>query len=449
MVVRQRWEMRVGSERCLVTGATGYIGGRLVPRLLDSGFEVRALARNPDKLATVPWRKRIEVVRGDLGDPASLEAAFANVDVVYYLVHSMGFEKDFATEERRAALNVVSAARRAGVRRIVYLSGLHPEGTELSTHLSSRTAVGEILIASGIETIVLQAGVVVGSGSASFEMIRHLTDRLPVMTTPKWVHNKIQPIAIRDVLHYLVAAATCPVPKSRTWDIGGPDVLEYGQMMQIYAEVAGLRPRRILVLPVLTPRIAALWVGFVTPIPSGLARPLVESLHCDAVINNHDIDTIIPPPEGGLTPYKRSVSLALARIAKGEVETTWNTGTAAQLPSDPEWAGEVVYTDTRSRHIAASPERLWRAVESSVPDHWQIEERDDGRVLKLRADRRGPGDRWLEMRITPEGNGSRYEQQAIFYPRGLLGRVYWYAGRPLQAVALDRRVRRVTSAVRG
>ena len=439
----------MGAERCLVTGATGYIGGRLVPRLLDSGFEVRALARNPDKLATVPWRKRIEVVRGDLGDPASLEAAFANVDVVYYLVHSMGFEKDFATEERRAALNVVSAARRAGVRRIVYLSGLHPEGTELSTHLSSRTAVGEILIASGIETIVLQAGVVVGSGSASFEMIRHLTDRLPVMTTPKWVHNKIQPIAIRDVLHYLVAAATCPVPKSRTWDIGGPDVLEYGQMMQIYAEVAGLRPRRILVLPVLTPRIAALWVGFVTPIPSGLARPLVESLHCDAVINNHDIDTIIPPPEGGLTPYKRSVSLALARIAKGEVETTWNTGTAAQLPSDPEWAGEVVYTDTRSRHIAASPERLWKAVESSVPDHWQIEERDDGRVLKLRADRRGPGDRWLEMRITPEGNGSRYEQQAIFYPRGLLGRVYWYAGRPLQAVALDRRVRRVTSAVRG
>jgi hypothetical protein len=143
------------------------------------------------------------------------------------------------------------------------------------------------------------------------------------------------------------------------------------------------------------------------------------------------------------------VSLALARIAKGEVETTWNTGTAAQLPSDPEWAGEVVYTDTRSRHIAASPERLWKAVESSVPDHWQIEERDDGRVLKLRADRRGPGDRWLEMRITPEGNGSRYEQQAIFYPRGLLGRVYWYAGRPLQAVALDRRVRRVTSAVRG
>lgn len=433
--------------RCLVTGATGYIGGRLVPRLLESGFAVRALARNPDKLANVPWRSRIEVARGDLSDASSLEAAFDDIDVVYYLVHSMGFEKDFAAEERRAAQNVVAAARRAGVSRIVYLSGLHPEGAELSTHLTSRTTVGEILIASGIQTIVLQAGVVVGSGSASFEMIRHLTDRLPVMTTPKWVHNKIQPIAIRDVLHYLVAAATCPVPKSRTWDIGGPDVLEYGEMMQIYAEVAGLHPRRILVLPVLTPRIAALWVGLVTPIPSGLARPLVESLHCDAVMDNHDIDTVIAPPEGGLTPYKRSVSLALARIARGDVETTWNTGTAAQLPSDPEWAGEVVYTDTRVRHTTASPERLWKAVESSLPGHWHIEEREPDRI-KLRADRRGPGDRWLEMRVSPEGNGSRYEQQAIFYPRGLLGRVYWFAGRPVQAMVLDRRVRRVTSAVR-
>ena len=431
--------------RCLVTGATGYIGGRLVPRLLDNGFEVRALARTPEKLAGVPWRDSIEVARGDLSDAASLEAAFDGIDVVYYLVHSMGFEKDFAAEEARAAQNVVAAARKAGVRRIVYLSGLHPEGAELSTHLGSRTTVGEILIASGIETVVLQAGVVVGSGSASFEMVRHLTDRLPVMTTPKWVHNKIQPIAIRDVLHYLVAAATCPVPESRTWDIGGPDVLEYGDMMQIYAEVAGLRPRRILVLPVLTPRIAALWVGLVTPIPSGLARPLVESLHCDAVMSNHDIDTIIAPPEGGLTPYRRSVSLALERISRGEVETTWNTGTAAQLPSDPDWAGEVVYTDIRSRHTSASPERLWKAVESSVPKHWRIEEREPGQVLKLRAERRGPGERWLEMTVTPEGNGSRYEQRAIFYPRGLVGRLYWFAGRPLQALALDRRVRRVTS----
>ncbi len=432
--------------RCLVTGATGYIGGRLVPALLDHGFAVRALARTPEKLAGVPWRDRVEVTRGDLGDEASLDAAVADADVVYYLVHSMGLAKDFAAEERRAAQNLVSAARRAGVRRIVYLSGLHPEDAALSTHLGSRATVGEILIASGIETVVLQAGVVVGSGSASFEMIRHLTDRLPVMTTPKWVHNKIQPIAISDALSYLVAAATCPVPESRAWDIGGPDVLEYGDMMQIYADVAGLRPRRILVLPVLTPRIAALWVGLVTPIPSGLARPLVESLHCDAVMDNHDIDTIIPPRNGGLTPYRDSVSLALARVSRGEVESSWNTSTFAQLPSDPEWAGEAVYTDVRSCHTSANPEQLWKAVESSVPRHWHVEDRDPGRVLKLRADRHAPGERWLEMKVTAEGAGSRYEQRATFYPRGLPGRAYWIAGWPLRALALSAQVRRVTAA---
>ncbi|BBX05904.1 DUF2867 domain-containing protein [Mycolicibacterium aichiense] len=432
--------------RCLVTGATGYVGGRLVPRLLEDGFAVRALARNPDKLANVPWRDQIEIARGDLTDADSLAEAFTDIDVVYYLVHSMGTSADFAADERRAAQNVVTAARSAGVKRIVYLSGLHPEGAELSTHLASRTTVGEILIASGIETVVLQAGVVVGSGSASFEMIRHLTDRLPVMTTPKWVHNKIQPIAIRDVLHYLAAAATADVPKSRAWDIGGPDVLEYGDMMQIYAEVAGLSQRRIIVLPVLTPRIAALWVGFVTPIPSGLARPLVESLHCDAVMNNHDIDTVIDRPAAGLTPYRRAVSLALARIARGEVETTWDTGTAAPLPNDPDWAGAIVYTDTRSLRTTASPERLWEAVEHSVPPRWHVESRDEGALLRLRADDRSPGVRWLEMRVAPDQGGSRYDQQAIFYPRGLLGRLYWLAGRPLHSATLGAQMRKVSEA---
>ncbi|PND56395.1 nucleoside-diphosphate sugar epimerase [Mycobacterium sp. ENV421] len=432
--------------RCLVTGATGYVGGRLVPRLLEDGFAVRALARNPDKLANVPWRDQIEIARGDLTDADSLTEAFTDVDVVYYLVHSMGTSADFAADERRAAQNVVTAARSAGVKRIVYLSGLHPEGAELSTHLASRTTVGEILIASGIETVVLQAGVVVGSGSASFEMIRHLTDRLPVMTTPKWVHNKIQPIAIRDVLHYLAAAATADVPKSRAWDIGGPDVLEYGDMMQIYAEVAGLSRRHMIVLPVLTPRIAALWVGFVTPIPSGLARPLVESLHCDAVMANHDIDTIIDRPAAGLTPYRRAVSLALARIARGEVETTWDTGTAAPLPSDPDWAGAIVYTDARSWRTKVSPERLWEAVEHSVPERWHVEGRDEGAMLRLRADDRSPGVRWLEMRVSPEQGGSRYEQRAIFYPRGLLGRVYWLAGRPLHSATLRAQLRKVSEA---
>lgn len=296
--------------RCLVTGATGYIGGQLAPALLEQGHQVRAMARTPDKLSDAPWRDRAEVVRGDLSDPESLIAAFQGTYVVYYLVHSMGASKDFVAEEKRAAQNVVEAAKAAGVKRVVYLSGLHPEG-ELSPHLASRAAVGDILIGSGIETLVLQAGIVVGSGSASFEMIRHLTDRLPVMTTPKWVHNKIQPVAIDDILHYLVEAATAPVPQSRTWDVGGPDVLEYGEAMQVYADVAGLRRRLIVAIPFLTPAIASWWVGLVTPIPLGLARPLVASLECDAMALEHDIDTVIPPPPTGLTSYRDSVVLAL------------------------------------------------------------------------------------------------------------------------------------------
>ena len=316
--------MSVGEVRCMVTGATGYIGGRLAPRLLEGGLAIRAMARNPNKLESAGWRDRAEVVRGDLGDPDSLTTAFDGIDVVYYLVHSMGTSSDFVAEEARSARNVVAAARRSGVKRLVYLSGLHPPGAELSPHLRSRTAVGDILLESGIESVVLQAGIVIGSGSASFEMIRHLTNRLPAMTTPKWVHNKIQPIAIDDVLHYLIEAATARVPASRTWDIGGPDVLEYGEAMQVYAEAAGLRRRLIVVLPWLTPTIASWWVGLVTPIPGALARPLVESLECDAVMANHDIDAVIAPPAGGLTGYSDAVAQALRN---------------GPLPSDPEWAG--------------------------------------------------------------------------------------------------------------
>ncbi len=294
----------------LVTGATGYIGGHLIPVLLDRGHPVRALARNPDKLADAPWRDRVEVARGDLADADSLASAFDGIDVVYYLVHSMGTASDFESEERRSADNVAAAARMSGVRRIVYLSGLHPEG-DLSPHLRSRAAVGDTLIRSGVETMVLQAGIVIGAGSASFEMIRHLTNRLPIMTTPKWVHNSIQPIAIDDVLHYLAHAADVPLPASRTWDVGGPDVLKYGEAMQVYAEAAGLRRRVIIPLPLLTPSIASWWVGLVTPIPSGLARPLVESLHSSNVAAEHDIDDIITAPAGGLTGYREAVESAL------------------------------------------------------------------------------------------------------------------------------------------
>jgi uncharacterized protein YbjT (DUF2867 family) len=449
--------------RCLVTGATGYIGARLVPRLLDEGHHVRALARNPGKLADVPWRDRVEVARGDLGDAESLTAAFDGIDVVYYLVHSMGGSTDFAAEEDRAARNVVTAARRAGVRRVVYLSGLHPEGRKLSEHLESRAAVGEALIDSGIEALVLQAGVVVGSGSASFELIRHLTDRLPVMTTPKWVHNKIEPIAVRDVLHYLVAAATAQVPESRTWDIGGPDVLEYGDMMRGYAEVAGLGRRYLIVLPFLTPTIASLWIGAVTPIPPGLARPLIESLECDAVTRNSDIDSIIEPPPGGLTGYRHAVELALDRRTRGLTHATWaslGSDPAEPLPSDPGWAGEIIHSEVRTAEIPAEPGEVWQAIAEGIARRrpfkgWVVEHREPGGALQLRSGARAVGQEWLEIGVAPrDGGGSRYTLRAIFVPRGLPGRLYWIGLRPFRIAALralardaSRPVRRRTAGV--
>lgn len=447
----------VEQVHCLVTGATGYIGARLVPQLLDEGHRVRALARNPDKLSDVPWRDQAEVARGDLGDLDSLIAAFDGIDVVYYLVHSMGTSKDFADEEARAVRNVVTAAKRTGVRRVVYLSGLHPEGRKLSPHLESRKAVGEALIESGVEAVVLQAGVVVGSGSASFEMIRHLTDRLPVMTTPKWVHNRIQPIAVRDALYYLVAAATAPVPSSRTWDIGGPDVLEYGDMMRIYADVAGLGRRYLIVLPFLTPTIASLWVGTVTPIPPGLARPLIESLECDAVMRNHDVDGIIAPPPGGLTGYRRAVELALERAQRGLPDATWSsllTEPAHLLPSDPEWAGEIVYTDVQTATTEAGPQDVRTAVERALRDappggrrRWSLAEQEPDSAIRLRAARHTLGQQWLEITVAPrDGGGSRYTQRSIFLPSGVPGRVYWLLARPRQTAALRALAQRVVGS---
>jgi hypothetical protein len=269
------------------------------------------------------------------------------------------------------------------------------------------------------------------------------------MTTPKWVHNKIQPIAVRDALYYLLAAATAPVPSSRTWDIGGPDVLEYGDMMRVYAEVAGLRRRRLIVLPFLTPTIASLWIGAVTPIPPGLARPLIESLGCDAVMRNADIDTVIAPPPGGLTGYRDAVALALDPTTQGPPSASWaslGSEPAALLPSDPDWAGEVVYTDVRTATTSAAPGDVWNAVESAADNNrrWSVLAREPATVLRLRSTVRLPGKAWLDVLITPQvGGGSKYTQRTIFMPRGIVGRLYWLLFRPLRRAGLSGVVRDV------
>ncbi|WP_217178840.1 SDR family oxidoreductase [Streptomyces sp. AC495_CC817] len=484
------------APRALVLGATGYIGGRLTPRLLNAGYRVRVLARDAGRAASFPWGAECEIVEGSADDAAAVAEAMRDVDVVYYLIHSMSAGTDFEESDERAAHTVADAAASAGVGRIVYLGGLHPEGVRLSPHLRSRVLVGEILLASGVPTLVLQAGVVIGSGSASFEMIRHLTEVLPYMPAPKWVRNRIQPIAVRDVLHYLLGAARVDPDVNRAVDIGGPDVLRYGQMMNGYAVEAGLPQRAIAALPVLTPELASHWVNLVTPVPRSIARPLVASLQNECVVKDHAIDDIIPPPHDGLTPYRRAVALALGRLDADAVETSWldaevSGAPSDPLPSDPDWAGRTVFTDRRSVETTASAEALWHVIVGiggengwySSPllwaargwmdrlvggvglqrgrrsrsaarvgdaiDFWRvetIEHTDAGSLLRLRAEMKVPGDAWLELRAVPDGDRARYEQRAVFFPRGLGGRLYWLAVLPFHGFIFAGMAARITAA---
>ncbi|TGB06953.1 NAD(P)H-binding protein, partial [Streptomyces palmae] len=363
--------------RCLVTGATGYIGGRLVPELLEAGHRVRCLARSPGKLRDHPWADDVEVVRGDVTDAASVAAALRGVDVAYYLVHALGTGRGFEDADRAAARIFGERARAAGVRRIVYLGGLTPAGVppaRLSPHLRSRAEVGRILLASGVPTTVLRAAVIIGSGSASFEMLRYLTERLPVMVTPSWVSTRIQPVAVRDVLRALVGSARMPGEVNRAFDIGGRDVLTYREMMQRYAAVAGLPRRLILPVPVLTPRLSSYWVGLVTPVPASIAKPLTESLRHEVVCQDHDITRYVPDPPGSPLGFDEAVSLALRRVRQADVATRWSSAAVPgapsdPLPTDPDWAGGSLYTDERELAVDASPAALWRVIEAIGGEH--------------------------------------------------------------------------------
>jgi uncharacterized protein YbjT (DUF2867 family) len=478
--------------RILVTGATGYIGGRVVPRLIAEGHAVRVGVRTESRIAAYPWADEVEAVHLDLADESTIAPALEGIEVLYYLVHSMGGGKDFEQKDEAAARATAAAARAAGVRRIVYLGGLHPDG-ELSPHLRSRKIVGDVFIASGVPTAALQAGIVIGSGSASFEMIRQLTEVLPYMPAPKWVRNFVQPIAIRDVLHYLVRAANLPDRVNRTFDIGGPDLLRYGQMMNGYAVEAGLKQRPIASLPVFTPWLASQWVNLVTPIPRSLAVPIIASLQYECVTREHDIDDYIPAPEEGLTGYRKAVRLALAKERAGEVETSWQnasvTGSPSDpLPSDPEWSGHRVYTDVREQRSTAAPDEVWRVIESiggtngwySMPlawslrgwsdklvggvglrrgrvnasrlhpgdavDWWRVESLEPGRMLRLRAEFRAPGRGWLELSVESDGQGgSVYHQRAVFFPKGLGGRLYWYAILPFHGAIFSGMANQITA----
>ncbi|MFH8568571.1 SDR family oxidoreductase [Streptomyces sp. NPDC017993] len=479
---------------CLVTGATGYIGGRLVPELLDAGYRVRCLARSPGKLRDHPWAGRAEVVQGDVTDAASVGAAMRGIDIAYYLVHALGTGAGFERTDRESARIFGQQARAAGVRRVVYLGGLTPAGVderELSPHLRSRAEVGRTLLASGVPTAVLRAAVIIGSGSASFEMLRYLTERLPVMVTPSWVRTRIQPIAVRDVLRYLVGSAELPQEVSRTFDIGGPDVVTYLDMMRRYAAISGLPRRLIVPVPVLTPRLSSHWIGLVTPVPPAIARPLTESLRHEVVCHEHDIARYVPDRPRSPVDLATALSLALQRVREANVTTRWSSASVPgapsdPLPTDPDWAGGSLYTDRRELPVDASPSALWRVIEGiggdngwySFPlawairgrldrlvggvglrrgrrdaahlrtgdslDFWRVEEIEPGRLLRLRAEMRIPGLAWLEMYADRDGSGrTRYRQRAIFHPHGLLGHLYWWSVSPFHAVVFGGMARNI------
>ncbi|MCK9904111.1 NAD(P)-dependent oxidoreductase [Parafrankia colletiae] len=528
--------------RILVTGATGYIGGRLAPRLLGTGHQVRCMTRDPARLAEVSWAHHpdVEVVRADALDPAALRRALDGVDTAYYLIHSIDSGGDFSSVDRAAARAFADAARNAGVGRLVYLGGLSPaSGAGVSEHLASRQEVARVLLDSGVPTVVLRAAVIIGSGSASFEMLRHLTERLPVMVTPRWVRTRIQPIAVRDVLYYLVGCLDLPAGTHRSFDIGGPDILTYAEMMQRFAAVEGLRRRVIIPVPVLSPGLSSHWVGLVTPVPRAIARPLVRSLRTEVVAAEHDIASWVPDPPDGLVPFDTSVAYALARVRDRAVETRWSTavwpgspittpfpevlarlcgdpGTSRPAPpgepvvTDPVWAGSSLYTDERSRAVDAPAGRLWAVIEGiggengwySWPlawsargwldilaggvghhrgrrdphrlrtgeaiDLWRVEELVPGRLLRLRAEMKLPGQAWLELRVDPDGSepggtepggggaeggspesgaGGRrrvvYRQRALFLPHGLPGHLYWKAVSPFHSVVFGGMLRTI------
>jgi len=457
----------------LVTGASGYVGGRLVDVLIERGYRVRCLVRTPAKVLSAPWRESVEIVQGDVGD--DLSEAMAGVDAAFYLVHSIGSSAEWAEHDRAVAENFRRAAEVAGLRRIIYLGGLgdHSAGT-LSEHLASRQEVGAELAKGSVPVAELRAAVVIGSGSASFEMLRYLVEVLPAMVTPRWVDTKCQPVAVRDVLHFLAESLTADVT-GRVLDVGGPEVMTYRQMMAQYAEVAGLRRRIVVPVPFLTPGLSSRWIGLVTPIPPLLARPLIQSLVNDVIVTGDAAADAMPIEQ---LSYRKAVELALGHSISGDVPTSWahaelgGRPPAEPQPTDPAWSGGTVNLDQRKRHVAASPAELFHVVcsiggkrgwyasdwlwgirgmldslvggvgmrrgrlhprELSVGDpldFWRVEALVADSLLRLRAEMRLPGEAWLEWQIEADDTGATITQTARFHPRGLLGRLYWIAVAP-------------------
>ena len=484
-------------QRVLVTGATGYVGGRLVPLLLGKGYRVRVFARSVRKVASRPWgrHENLEIVQGDMLNLASIQSALKGCHFVYYLVHSMeAGQRDFSNADRHAAYNMVRALKGASVKRLIYLSGLLPNDPDLSAHLRSRGEVEEILALADTPVTTLRAAQLVGSGSASFEMIRWLVDRLPIMITPRWTNVRTQPIAITDALTYLAGVLENPETAGRSFDIGGPDILSYADLFGLYAEAAGLRRRLLIPFPWMRLNFSAWLVGLITPIPSALALPLIKGMRNEVICRDNSIRSLVPFE---LTPIKTAIERALGHVRGNTVSSSWSD---AGLHVAPEWvqrgdaqfAGSVVFKDGYLMRFAASPAEVWKPIVQiggsqgwysnrflwrarglmdrcmggpgtlrgrrsndnlyvgDGLDFWRVLNICPEKRLLLLSEMRLPGEGLLDLRLNPRGpiQGDRGPETELliclyFRPSGVPGRLYWYAVSPFHSLVFKSMLRSI------
>ena len=470
----------------LVTGSTGYVGGRLVPRLLDAGYRVRCLVRDPSRLQGRAWLNGVELVSGDVLQPESLADAMRDVSVVYYLIHSLGGGSDFSERDLLAARNCAAAAKKAGVGRIIYLGGLGEANADLSAHLRSRHETGAALREAGVPVTEFRAAVIVGSGSLSFEMIRYLTERLPAMICPRWVFTRIQPIAIRNVLDYLLAALDCPESIGRTLEIGGRDILTYAEMMSGYAEARKLK-RHLIAVPILSPRLSSYWVHLITPIPANIARPLIKGLGNEVIVHDQSARRLFPAIEP--LDYATAVRLALEKWKVGDVETAWSDAlSSSQGARKPVTliSTEGMIIERRELKTGAKAEAVFQSFAGlggkrgwlylnwtwqlrgaldrlcggvgmrrgrrdqeslrvgDALDFWRVEAIELGHRVRLRAEMKVPGRAWLEFQALAQPDGhTLLTQTAFFEPKGLLGLLYWYVLYPVHSLIFSGLIRRI------
>jgi uncharacterized protein YbjT (DUF2867 family) len=477
-------------ENVLVTGGTGYVGGRLVPRLLEAGYRVRVLVRSAAQLQGRPWVNKVEVIQGDVFDEEKLERSLADQQVAYYLIHSMRSGKDFRNRDREAAEIFATAAKEAGVKRIIYLGGLGDPEKKLSEHLRSRQEVGNILAGSGVPVVEFRSAIIVGSGSAAFEMMRYVVEGLPILFCPKWVTTRIQPISVRDVLNYLIAALKLQddqIGTHRIIEIGGAEVLNYHEMMQGYARARGLK-RIMIILPFLTPRLCAAWVHQISPIPASIAFALIEGISNDVVAREDDALRLFPDIKP--RDYATSLDRALMRINSDQIETTWfdaqvsTSGVAFQPVTLSTMEGLTL--ERRQQLTFASPQTVFRVFTGlggkrgwlyanwiwlargvidqlvggvgfrrgrrhpdelrvgDAVDFWRVEAIEPERLLRLRAEMKVPGLAWLQFEVQPHGYGMNLARQtAIFEPKGLPGVAYWYLLYPIHGWMFSMLIRRI------